>query len=40
VESDAFLRIMTNLLDVPAEILTLIYVYRWQFEVFSAPSPD
>lgn len=34
VDSDGFLRIMTNLLDVPAEIIALIYQYRWQIEVF------
>jgi hypothetical protein len=33
VDRDGFLRIMTNLLDVPAEILALIYQYRWQIEV-------
>ena len=34
VDSDGFLRIMTNLLDVPAEIIALIYEHRWQIEVF------
>jgi hypothetical protein len=34
VDSDGFLRIMTNLLDVRAEIIALIYQYRWQIEVF------
>jgi hypothetical protein len=34
VDSDGFLRIMTNLLDVPAEIIALLYQHRWQIEVF------
>lgn len=32
--SDGYLRIVTNLLDVPAEIISLIYQYRWTIEVF------
>ena len=32
--SDGILRIATNLLDVPAEIIALIYVYRWTIEIF------
>jgi hypothetical protein len=32
--SDGILRIATNLLDVPAEIISLIYQYRWQIERF------
>jgi hypothetical protein len=32
--SDGVLRIATNLLDVPAEIIGLIYQYRWTIEVF------
>jgi hypothetical protein len=32
--SDGILRIATNLLDVPAEIIALIYRYRWTIEVF------
>jgi hypothetical protein len=32
--SDGYLRMVTNLLDVPAEIITLIYQYRWTIEVF------
>jgi hypothetical protein len=32
--SDGFLRIATNLLDVPAEIIALIYIYRWTIEIF------
>ena len=32
--SDGVLRIATNLLDVPAEIISLIYRYRWTIELF------
>ena len=32
--SDGILRIATNLLDVPAEIISLIYSYRWAIEIF------
>jgi hypothetical protein len=32
--SDGVLRIATNLLDVPAEIIGLIYCYRWTIEIF------
>jgi hypothetical protein len=32
--SDGFLRIATNLTDVPAEILALIYRHRWTIETF------
>jgi hypothetical protein len=32
--SDRMLRIATNLMDVPAEIIALIYHYRWTIEVF------
>ncbi len=32
--SDGLLRIATNLLDVPAEIIALIYKYRWTIETF------
>ena len=32
--SDGLLRIATNLLDVPAEIIGLIYQYRWSIEIF------
>lgn len=32
--SDGILRIATNLLDVPAWIIGLIYYYRWTIEVF------
>ncbi len=32
--SDGVLRIATNLLDVPAEIIGLIFCYRWTIEIF------
>jgi hypothetical protein len=32
--SDGSLRIATNLLDVPAELIALIYIYRWTIEIF------
>jgi hypothetical protein len=32
--SDGVLRIATNLLDVPAEIIGLIFEYRWTIEVY------
>jgi len=32
--SDGVLRIATNLLDVPAEIIGLIFKYRWTIEIF------
>ena len=32
--SDGILRIATNLLDLPAEIIALIYIYRWTIEIF------
>lgn len=32
--SDGVLRLATNLLDVPAEIIALIYSYRWTVEIF------
>jgi hypothetical protein len=34
VDSDGVLRIATNLLDVPAEIIGLIYQSRWTIELF------
>ena len=34
VDSDGFLRIVTNLWDVPAEIIALLYAYRWTIEIF------
>ena len=33
-DSDGVLRIATNLLDVPAEVIALIYQYRWTIEIF------
>jgi hypothetical protein len=33
-ESDGLLRIATNLVDVPAEVIALIYRYRWTIEIF------
>jgi len=32
--SDGVLRIVTNLLDVPAEVIAFCYAYRWTLEVF------
>lgn len=32
--SDGILRIATNLLDVPAEIIAILYAQRWQIEIF------
>lgn len=32
--SDGILRLATNLLDVPAEIIAPIYLYRWTIEIF------
>lgn len=34
VDSDGVLRIATNLLDVPAEIIALIFSQRWGIEIF------
>jgi hypothetical protein len=34
VDSDGVLRIATNRLDVPAEILGLLYRFRWTIEIF------
>jgi len=34
VDSDGILRIATNLLDVPAEVIALIYAKRWAIEIF------
>jgi len=34
VDSDGILRIATNLLDVPAEVIGLIYSQRWAIEIF------
>ena len=33
-DCDGYLRIVTNLLDVPAEIIALLYHYRWTIESF------
>ena len=33
-DSDGVLRIATNLLDVPAEIISLLYAERWAIEIF------
>lgn len=32
--TDGILRIATNLLDVPAEVIALIYLHRWTIEIF------
>ena len=32
--SDGVLRIVTDLLDVPAEVIAFLYAYRWTIEVF------
>jgi len=34
VDSDGILRIATNLLDVPADVISLIFSYRWGVEIF------
>jgi hypothetical protein len=34
VDSDGVLRLATNLLDVPAEIIALLFSYRWAIEIF------
>ena len=33
-DCDGILRIVTNLIDVPAEIIALLYHYRWTIEIF------
>jgi hypothetical protein len=33
-DSDGILRIATNLLDVPADVIALIFAYRWTIEIF------
>jgi hypothetical protein len=33
-DSDGILRIATNLVDVPAEVIALIFLYRWTIETF------
>lgn len=34
VDSDGQLRLATNLLDVPAEIIAVLYQHRWSIEIF------
>ena len=34
VDSDGIMRIATNLLDVPAEIVALLFSHRWAIEIF------
>lgn len=34
VESDGVLRVVTNLIDVPAEVISLIFSKRWAIEIF------
>ena len=34
VDSDGILRIVTNLLDVPADVMALIFADRWAIEIF------
>ncbi|MEZ6035439.1 MAG: IS4 family transposase [Planctomycetaceae bacterium] len=34
VDSDGILRIATNLLDVPTDVIALIFAYRWSIEIF------
>jgi IS4 transposase len=34
VDSDGILRIATNLLDVPAEVISLLFSHRWAVEIF------
>jgi IS4 transposase len=33
-ESDGYLRIATDMLDVPADVIAQIYKYRWTIEIF------
>jgi hypothetical protein len=33
-ESDGYLRLATDMLDVPADLIALIYKYRWTIEIF------
>ena len=37
VDRDGILRIATNLLDVPAEIIAILEAYRWTIEIFYQP---
>ena len=34
IDRDGILRIATNLLDVPAEIIAILYAHRWTIEIF------
>jgi hypothetical protein len=40
VDSDGILRIATNLMDVPAEIIADIYRHRWLIEVYQPECPS
>jgi hypothetical protein len=33
-ESDGYLRLATDMLDIPADVVALIYRYRWTIEIF------
>jgi hypothetical protein len=33
-DSDGYLRLATDMLDVPADVIALIYQYRWTIEIF------
>lgn len=33
-QSDGYLRLATDMLDVPADVIALIYTYRWMIEIF------
>jgi hypothetical protein len=33
-DSDGYLRLATDMLDVPADVISLIYTYRWTIEIF------
>lgn len=33
-QSDGYLRLATDMLDVPADVIALIYKYRWTIEIF------
>ena len=37
IDSDGILRVATNLLDVPAEIVAILDAYRWTIEIFYQP---
>jgi hypothetical protein len=38
--SDGILRLATNLLDVPAEVIALIFLERWTIEVYQPEYPS